>query len=151
MNTKEVLNRVDRMFRRMYAFLFPVISDFTITDIKQREARDLKFQTEDVSFDAFITATDKARLAVLMPKIISFALQKIKQESPYYATSVLKSDCNCKVKVNFNLPCRHVLPPFGLIPFSVFAMRWHLDPTNHHYGNVYTCCELGVTLIVTNA
>jgi hypothetical protein len=134
-----------------YAFLLPVISAFTITDIKQREARDLKLQTEDVSFDAFMTATDKARLALLMPKITSFTLQKIKQESAYCATSDLKSDCDCKVKVNFNLRCQHVLPPFGPIPLSVVAKRWHLDPTNHDDGNVYTCCELGITLTMTDA
>jgi hypothetical protein len=98
-----------------------------------------------------MTATDKARLALLMPKITSFALQKIKQESTYCATSDLKSDCDCKVKVNFNLPCRHVLPRFGPIPLSVVAKRWHLDPTNHDDGNVYTSCELGITLTVTDA
>jgi hypothetical protein len=101
-----------------------------IANVKQRELESLKLETDGVSFDALLTRDDRAKLTLLIGKITSFALQKIKEESAHIPTSNKKAVCNCEVRVNYNLPCRHTIPQQGAIALNMIAKRWHLVPDN---------------------
>lgn len=119
-----------KCFDERYACFYSIVLSMPIANVKQRELESLKLETDGVSFDALLTRDDRAKLTLLIGKITSFALQKIKEESAHIPTSNKKAVCNCEVRVNYNLPCRHTIPRQGAIALNMIAKRWHLVPDN---------------------
>src|ERR1700740_3725300 len=67
----------------------------------------------------------------LLGKIAMFAINKIKEQLAFMQSKqgqkVYAQECECSVRWNFNIPCIHLLPPFGPIAPTLIAKRWHLE------------------------
>lgn len=69
----------------------------------------------------------QARLAALRNKISLFAYNAIRDELSYL-NPLNTLYCRCPIRIHFNLPCCHRIPPNGEIPLSLVPRRWHLFP-----------------------
>lgn len=69
----------------------------------------------------------RARLAALRNKISLFAYNAIRDELDYL-NPLNTLYCRCPIRIHFNLPCCHRIPPSGEIPLSLVPRRWHLFP-----------------------
>ncbi|KAF7721007.1 hypothetical protein EC973_005628, partial [Apophysomyces ossiformis] len=77
-----------------------------------------------------LVASHKEQLQFLIGRISRFAIEKIKRELSIARKYEIEpcGDCNCKCKINFNLPCRHTLPRFEPVGLDLIAKRWYLRP-----------------------
>ncbi|CAG8727628.1 11374_t:CDS:2, partial [Racocetra persica] len=74
------------------------------------EERLLQYENESINIDLLLTLDDKNRLKPLLGKVAQFALNKIKHELLKVTTY---KACLCELQVNYNIPCRHMLPIKG--------------------------------------
>lgn len=96
-----------------------------------------------MAHDHFMPDEVKEKLQHLIGKVSQYAVDKIKKE----LVKVGKEDntdapikpnegdsqslaCNCKIRVNFGIPCYHILPTTVPIPLSLLHPRWHLSLHN---------------------
>ncbi|CAG8791507.1 921_t:CDS:2, partial [Dentiscutata erythropus] len=81
-----------------------------------------------VSVDPFILNNE--RFEQLVGKISKWAIDRIKREiceaEEKNSNNVYNNTCECSLKLNFKLPCRHTIPLTGPIPLSIIHSRWLL-------------------------
>ncbi|KAG0166723.1 hypothetical protein DFQ29_000877 [Apophysomyces sp. BC1021] len=96
----------------------------------QRETTDLHKEREKFGRDPYYAEEDKQRLSQLFGYVSRYAINAIKTELLYTEDCKDRgqSICNCAIRTNFNLPCRHQLPNNGPIPLSLISNRWLLNP-----------------------
>lgn len=82
--------------------------------------------------DHFMPDDVKKKLQHLTNRVSRYAVDKIKKElaNDEKESSSESSACNCSIRVNFGIPCRHVLPLNELVPLSLLHERWLLDPND---------------------
>ncbi|CAG8830884.1 20610_t:CDS:2, partial [Gigaspora margarita] len=83
----------------------------------------LQYENESINVDPLLTWDDKNRLKQLLGKVSQFALNKIKNE--LLSVTTYKA-CLCELRVNYNIPCRHILPLKGPIELYIIPKRWLL-------------------------
>lgn len=105
-----------------------------------------------MAHDHFMPEHVKEKLQHLIGKVSQYAVDKIKKE----LVKVGKKDkvdkpiepsesdsqplaCNCKIRVNFGIPCYHILPTTEPIPISLVHLRWHLCLDKHTAGLFLSC------------
>lgn len=92
-------------------------------------------EKEKFGRDYFIVKEHKNKPVHLFGKVPRFAIDKIKQELDHLNENKNGADqdetCNCAIRWNYKLPCRHVIPATGPIPLSLFPSRWLLCPSDH--------------------
>ncbi|KAI8137455.1 hypothetical protein BJV82DRAFT_583729 [Fennellomyces sp. T-0311] len=94
----------------------------------QREA--ILYSTEIQKFgdDPYMAANDKAVLVELLGKVSRYAIDKIKMECAKRTKSTKPNiNCTCPVRINFNIPCKHLLVNQSVISLSSVPARWHLN------------------------
>ncbi|CAG8497552.1 25207_t:CDS:2 [Cetraspora pellucida] len=65
----------------------------------------------------------------LVGKISRWAIDRIKKEiceAQENYDNTINSICNCSLRLNFKLPCCHIIPSTGPIPLSIIHPRWLL-------------------------
>ncbi|CAG8819889.1 12024_t:CDS:2 [Cetraspora pellucida] len=67
--------------------------------------------------------SDKSRLVLLLGKVAQFALNHIKNK---LIKATTYKACLCKLQVNYNIPCKHMLPTSGFVFLSIIPTRWLL-------------------------
>ncbi|SAL95635.1 hypothetical protein, partial, partial [Absidia glauca] len=71
------------------------------------------------------------RMKILSINICRFAFDKIKEEMPYLKDVKLGDSCNCSIRINYKLPCRHTIPnDNSTLELSLLDPRWLLYPEN---------------------
>ncbi|CAG8584967.1 20804_t:CDS:2, partial [Gigaspora margarita] len=81
-----------------------------------------------VAVDPFILRNP--RFSELIGNISVWAINKIKQTLQKYKELIAyKSDeiCECTIKINYKLPCIHMIPKHGPIPLATIDNRWLLE------------------------
>lgn len=72
------------------------------------------------------------RFKELRYKVSRYAMDSLRKSVAYgiprEMTSVV-DDCLCACKVNFGIPCHHVLLQHDVIPLDIIPTRWHLKQT----------------------
>ncbi|CDH58116.1 predicted protein [Lichtheimia corymbifera JMRC:FSU:9682] len=86
-----------------------------------------QYDKETLAYDARMPQAKQARLAALRNKISLFAYNAIRDELSYL-NPLNTLYCRCPIRIHFNLPCCHRIPPNGEIPLSLVPRRWHLFP-----------------------
>ncbi|CAG8494809.1 20669_t:CDS:2 [Gigaspora rosea] len=89
------------------------------------EETSLQYENESIGIDPLLAQNDKDRLRPLLERLSQFALNKIKCE---LLNATIYEACLCELRVNYNLPCRHLLPIKGPITLSIILKRWLLFP-----------------------
>ncbi|CAG8709325.1 11951_t:CDS:2, partial [Ambispora leptoticha] len=89
------------------------------------EETSLQYEKESIGIDPLLMQDNKDHLRPLLGRVSQFALNKIKCEL-FNATTY--EACLCELCVNYNLPCRHLLPIKGPILLSIIPKRWLLFP-----------------------
>ncbi|RIB16178.1 hypothetical protein C2G38_2038789 [Gigaspora rosea] len=89
------------------------------------EENSLQYENESISIDPLLTQDDKDRLEPLLGKVSQFALNTIKNE--LLRTTTYEA-CLCELRVNYNIPCCHMLPAKGPVILSSIPKRWLLFP-----------------------
>ncbi|CAG8782696.1 8554_t:CDS:2, partial [Racocetra persica] len=89
------------------------------------EESSLQKENESIGIDPLLVHNDKNRLAPLLGKVAQFALNKIKNELLKTTTYTV---CLCNLCVNYNIPCKHILPAKGSVMLSTIPERWLLFP-----------------------
>ncbi|CAG8664616.1 9369_t:CDS:1 [Ambispora gerdemannii] len=79
-----------------------------------------------VSVDPFIRNNE--RFEQLLGKISRWAIDQIKREicETEDNDNANSDTCKCSLRLNFKLPCRHIIPSTGPIPLSLVHPRWLL-------------------------
>ncbi|KAG0170924.1 hypothetical protein DFQ30_001767 [Apophysomyces sp. BC1015] len=96
-------------------------------------------EKEKLGRDPYLSKDDEEFLHPLLGKVSRYAIDTINQELPRVTEeSKLNQNCNCSIRKNFNLPCRHLLPYKSAIPLSLIANRWLLDVTLFHEATELT-------------
>ncbi|RIB07943.1 hypothetical protein C2G38_2272568 [Gigaspora rosea] len=67
----------------------------------------LQYENESIGIDPLLAQNDNDRLRPLLERLSQFALNKIKCE---LLNATTYEACLCELLVNYNLPCRHLLP-----------------------------------------
>ncbi|CAG8580980.1 4346_t:CDS:2, partial [Cetraspora pellucida] len=89
------------------------------------EENSLQNESESVGIDPLLVYNDKERLALLLGKVAQFALDRIKNE---LLKATTYEACLCELRVNYNIPCRHLLPAKDSVMLSIIPTRWLLFP-----------------------
>ncbi|CAG8549044.1 26277_t:CDS:2, partial [Gigaspora rosea] len=85
----------------------------------------LQYENESIGIDPLLAQNNKDRLRPLLGRVSQFALNKIKCE---LLNTTTYESCLCELRVNYNLPCRHLLLIKGPIILSIISKRWLLFP-----------------------
>ncbi|CAG8694453.1 12323_t:CDS:2, partial [Racocetra fulgida] len=100
--------------------------NFAISDYRKLATSSLNTEKkESIGIDPLLMQDNKDHLRPLLGRVSQFALNKIKCEL-FNATTY--EACLCELCVNYNLPCRHLLPIKGPILLSIIPKRWLLFP-----------------------
>jgi hypothetical protein len=93
----------------------------------------------------FLVPEHRERMRPLLGKIAIFAINQIKEQLAFMQTKqgqkAYREDCECPVRWNFNIPCVHLLPPFGPIAPTLVAKRWHLQEAGV-FGKAWHKCHI---------
>lgn len=89
------------------------------------EENSLQNENKSIGIDPLLVYNDKNRLAPLLGKVAQFALNKIKNE---LLKATIYTACLCELRVNYNIPCKHMLPAEGSVMLSMILKRWLLFP-----------------------
>jgi hypothetical protein len=68
--------------------------------------------------------------ANLRYKITRYAMDDIRKSIAFgipRQTTTIVDTCLCKSKINFDIPCHHVLLKYNVIPLDIIPNRWHLQ------------------------
>ncbi|RIB06511.1 hypothetical protein C2G38_2115875, partial [Gigaspora rosea] len=71
----------------------------------------LQNENESIGIDPLLVHNNKSRLAPLLGKVAQFALNHIKNE---FLKATMYKACLCELCVNYNIPCKHMLPTKGV-------------------------------------
>ncbi|CAG8747503.1 8934_t:CDS:2, partial [Cetraspora pellucida] len=89
------------------------------------EEDSLQSANESIGIDPLLVQSDKSQLAPLLGKVAQFALNHIKNE---LIKATTYKACLCELRVNYNIPCKHMLPTSGFVFLSIIPTRWLLFP-----------------------
>ncbi|CAG8604064.1 12325_t:CDS:2, partial [Racocetra fulgida] len=101
----------------------------------------LQYENESMNIDPLLTWDDKNRLKPLLGKVSQFALNKIKSE--LLSVTMYKA-CLCELRVNYNIPCQHMLPLKGPVELSVISKRWLLSSGQNQINSNYLMKDLSL-------
>ncbi|RIB21407.1 hypothetical protein C2G38_2176751 [Gigaspora rosea] len=87
------------------------------------EENSLQNESESIGIDPLLVNTCKDRLAPLLGKVTQFALDKVKNK---LLKATIYEACLYELHVNYNIPCRHMLPKEGTVMLSIISTRWLL-------------------------
>ncbi|RIB14916.1 hypothetical protein C2G38_2094504 [Gigaspora rosea] len=76
------------------------------------EENSLQNENESIGIDSLLVHNDKSRLAPLLGEVAQFALNHIKNE---LLRATTYKACLCEPRVNYNIPCKHMLPTKGVV------------------------------------
>ncbi|CAG8616473.1 12071_t:CDS:2, partial [Dentiscutata heterogama] len=85
----------------------------------------LQCENKSICIDSLLAQDDKERLEPLLRRVSQFALNKIKNE---LLSATVYEACLCELRVNYDIPCHHMLPTKGSIMLSSISKRWLLFP-----------------------
>ncbi|CAG8728083.1 20039_t:CDS:2, partial [Racocetra fulgida] len=106
------------------------------------EELSLQYENESVNIDPLLTWDDKNRLKPLLGRVAQFALNKIKNELLSITTY---QACLCESRINYNIPCRHILPLNGPVMLSIIPKRCLLFPDQVQVDSNYLMKDLSST------
>ncbi|CAG8803969.1 8517_t:CDS:2, partial [Cetraspora pellucida] len=89
------------------------------------EESSLQYESKSINIDPLLAQDDKYQLGPLLGKVSQFALNSIKNE---LLSTTIYEVCLCEPRVNYNIPCRHMLPAKCPIVLSSISKRWLLFP-----------------------
>jgi hypothetical protein len=79
------------------------------------------------------------KFSELRGKVVRFALDKIRRSVSMGISrqrDIVNEVCNCENRINYDLPCYHILTQHDIIPFSSISNRWRIDLTQYDTGNI---------------
>jgi hypothetical protein len=53
--------------------------------------------------------------------------KKKQKDSAYKSHAADSSKCFCSIRINFLIPCRHLLRDFDVIPLDAVHQRWRIN------------------------
>lgn len=71
------------------------------------------------------------RFSIIIGSVSTYAIDKIKrmlaaaEEKSVICEST--KTCQCLIRINYKLPCYHIVPKEGVIPLNIIDKRWHLN------------------------
>ncbi|CAG8696222.1 9556_t:CDS:2, partial [Racocetra fulgida] len=97
------------------------------------EESSLQNENESIGIDPLLVQTDKSQLVPLLRKVAQFALNQIKNE---LLKATTYEACICELRVNYNIPCKHILPMKESIMLATIPTRWLLFPEQDRPNSV---------------
>lgn len=75
----------------------------------------------------------------LKNKVARFAMDKIRESLGFGIARQKKSEenCDCEIRINYGIPCFHILLKYDIIPLSIVSDRWIIESNDQNENGNY--------------